>query len=126
MQLRPRISFFWLALGVVLPACGLAGAGDWPRFRGPKGTGIADDKEVPIKWTDQNVLWKTPLPGIGHSSQIVCKGRIFFQSASRDGKEQLGVLDALLRHLLQLCLIHRAAPPPCTDPANTDRGLAAF
>ncbi|MHB1423798.1 MAG: outer membrane protein assembly factor BamB family protein [Gemmataceae bacterium] len=88
MQRRPRISFFWLALSVVLPPCGLAGAGDWPRFRGPNGTGIAPDKDVPIKWTDENVLWKTPLPGIGHSSPIVCKGRIFLQSASRDGKER--------------------------------------
>ena len=36
---------------LLLCLCGLAHAGDWPRFRGPNGTGIAADKDVPVKWT---------------------------------------------------------------------------
>jgi outer membrane protein assembly factor BamB len=79
----------------LLFVCGSVGAGDWPRFRGPNGTGIANDQDVPVKWTDQNVLWKTPLPGIGHSSPIVWKGRIFLQSASEEsGERWLLCLDA--------------------------------
>jgi outer membrane protein assembly factor BamB len=79
---------FWLAFVFLLSLSGLVGAADWPRFRGPNGAGIAVDKDVPVKWTEQNVLWKTPIPGIGHSSPIVCKGRIFLQSASEDGSER--------------------------------------
>lgn len=95
MQPRPRIWRFWLAVIVLLPACGLASAGDWPRFRGPNGAGIADDKDVPVKWTEENILWKTAVPGVGHSSPIVCKGRVFLQSASEDGGERwLLCLDA--------------------------------
>jgi outer membrane protein assembly factor BamB len=95
MQPRHRCCGYWLAIVIVLPACGLAGAGDWPRFRGPNGAGIAADKDVPIKWTEENILWKTPIPGVGHSSPIVCKGRVFLQSASEDsGERWLLCLDA--------------------------------
>jgi outer membrane protein assembly factor BamB len=60
---------------------GTAG-GDWPRFRGPNGTGVASDKDVPVRWTAENVLWKTPIPGQGHSSPVVCASRVFLQSAT--------------------------------------------
>src|SRR5438874_7532775 len=59
-----------------------AGAADWDRFRGPNGTGISDDKNVPVKWAKDNVLWKVELPGKGHSSPIVVKDRIFLASAT--------------------------------------------
>ncbi|HTU91791.1 MAG TPA: PQQ-binding-like beta-propeller repeat protein [Gemmataceae bacterium] len=88
MQPRPCSWRFWLASIVLLPACGLAGGGDWPRFRGPNGAGTAADKDVPVKWTDENILWKTAIPGVGHSSPIVCKGRIFLQSAAEEGGER--------------------------------------
>ena len=60
-------------------------AADWPRFRGPNGTGIAEDKNIPVKWTESNILFKTEIPGKGHSSPIVSKGKIFVQSASNNG-----------------------------------------
>src|ERR1700726_912591 len=66
-----------------------AGAENWPRFRGPNGSGISADKNIPVKWTDKDVLWKTALPGAGHSSPIVWGDRIFLQSASRDAKERV-------------------------------------
>jgi outer membrane protein assembly factor BamB len=69
-----------LALGALV--AGAASAADWPRFRGPNGTGIAADKDVPLKWAADNVLWKTPLPGIGHSSPVIARGHIFLQSAT--------------------------------------------
>jgi outer membrane protein assembly factor BamB len=64
-------------------------AGNWARFRGPNGTGIANDKDVPVRWTaETGIVWKTELPGIGHSSPVVWNDRIFLQTASRDGKER--------------------------------------
>src|SRR6185437_9527330 len=79
---------FLLTLGVLLLLCGVAGASDWPRFRGPNGAGIAADKNVPVKWTTDNILWKTAIPGVGHSSPIVHAGRVYLQSSSTDGKER--------------------------------------
>lgn len=71
-----------------LIAAGAAAAADWPRFRGPNGAGVADDPATPVKWAKTDVLWKTPIPGVGHSSPIVVGDRVFLQSASPDGKQR--------------------------------------
>jgi outer membrane protein assembly factor BamB len=70
-------------------------AGDWPRFRGPNGTGIVD-ADVPLKWSkSENLTWKVKLPGRGNSSPIVIKNHLFIQSATMDGsKRMLICLDA--------------------------------
>jgi len=79
----------FLVLGGLLLLAGLAAAGNWPRFRGPNGTGTVDDKDVPIHWSaDQGVLWKTAIPGKGYSSPIVWGDRLFLQSASADGAQR--------------------------------------
>ena len=71
-----------LLLPVLLSALVLTGA-DWARFRGPNGSGIATDKDVPVKWAERNVLWKTALPGSSHSSPIVVKGKVYLLSATQ-------------------------------------------
>jgi outer membrane protein assembly factor BamB len=85
----------------LLLACGPMVAGEWSRFRGPNGSGIAADKEVPVKWAGDNFLWKTAVPGIGHSSPIVKDGRLFLQSSAEDGKARwLIALDAATGEIL--------------------------
>ncbi|MBL8799013.1 MAG: PQQ-binding-like beta-propeller repeat protein [Planctomycetia bacterium] len=64
-----------------------AGAADWTRFRGPNGTGVAADKNVPVQWNDQNILWKVVLPGGGNSSPIIYGDKLFIQSA--DAKSRM-------------------------------------
>jgi outer membrane protein assembly factor BamB len=58
-------------------------AADWPRFRGPNGSGVADASEAPAELA-QSVVWKVPLPP-GHSSPILSDTRIFL-TALDDGK----------------------------------------
>ncbi len=60
-----------------------AGAADWPGWRGATGEGVAAAGErVPLRWSaTENVKWKTPLPGVGHSSPIVYGRRVFVTSA---------------------------------------------
>lgn len=54
-----------------------AGAGDWPEFRGPDRNGIASGK-APLTWSDtENIKWKTPIPGRGHSSPVVKGDNIY-------------------------------------------------
>ena len=52
-------------------------AGQWGRFRGPNGAGISTATTIPATWTDKDYNWKVPLGGTGHSSPVVCGGRIF-------------------------------------------------
>lgn len=62
---------------------------DWNRFHGPNGTGISKDKNIPVKITEKNILWKVPIPGKGHSSPIVSKGKIIFQTSSNDQTKRI-------------------------------------
>jgi outer membrane protein assembly factor BamB len=67
-----------------LRAKGGDGAGSWPSFRGPHASGIAEQQGLPDTWnvtTGENVLWRTPIPGLAHSSPIVWGDRIFVTSA---------------------------------------------
>jgi len=61
-----------------------AGPGDWPSFRGREASGVSDKQNLPDTWnpaTGENVLWKTPIPGLAHSSPIVWGDTIFVTSA---------------------------------------------
>jgi len=66
------------ALVFALLAGGVTQAGDnWPRFRGPNGTGISDAKTIPAKWSADDYRWKITLPGEGHSSPVVWGEKLF-------------------------------------------------
>jgi outer membrane protein assembly factor BamB len=97
---------------------GTVSAGDWPRFRGPNGTGTADDKTIPVKWTDKSVLWKTEIPGKGHSSPIVSKGKVFLESSSGDGKQRFLICVDVKSGQIDWSK-EMAALPARTHPKNT-------
>src|SRR5215510_13050921 len=45
--------------------------GPWPQFRGPGGSGVADDQKPPVEiGPDKNVKWKVEVPP-GASSPII-------------------------------------------------------
>jgi outer membrane protein assembly factor BamB len=57
---------------------------DWPWWRGPSRNGIAAQQSVPTKFGDrENVVWKSPIPGRGHSSPIVVGDRIFLATSQK-------------------------------------------
>lgn len=60
----------------------------WPRWRGPSGQGVVTDTGYPDTWTETtNVLWKTEVPGRGHSSPIVWDDRIFLTTSRNRGRQ---------------------------------------
>jgi outer membrane protein assembly factor BamB len=61
----------------------------WSRFRGPNGTGVATDMDIPVKFGERSALWKKEIPGLGHSSPVIWGNRLFLQSASKDGRERM-------------------------------------
>jgi outer membrane protein assembly factor BamB len=44
---------------------------DWPSFRGIGGQGLGDGVEAPTTFTPGMAIWKTAIPGLGHSSPII-------------------------------------------------------
>jgi outer membrane protein assembly factor BamB len=64
-------------------------AADWPWWRGPDRNGVADPKQSPpLRWGDDGVLWKVPVPGRGHGSAIVVGDQVFLAAAEPDRQVQ--------------------------------------
>ena len=73
-----------LILGAALALPSGAAAQQWPSFRGPDASGVEAAGQPPLTWdvaAGTNVAWKTPIPGLGHSSPVVWGDRIFVTSA---------------------------------------------
>jgi len=57
---------------------------DWPSFRGPRASGVADGFPTPVSWNveeSKGVLWKIPVPGLGNSSPVVWENRVCLTTA---------------------------------------------
>ncbi len=67
---------------------------NWPSFRGPDGTGVADGQSPPVTWdgkSGEGVRWKTPIPGLGHSCPVVWGDRVFLTTAISSGQPDQSV-----------------------------------
>src|SRR6266496_602932 len=84
--MRRAASMFLIIASAAVVWCGaVVSAQNWPSFRGPAASGVADGKEpTASKWnaaTGENILWKTPVPGVAVSSPIVWGDRVFVSTA---------------------------------------------
>ena len=71
-------------------------AEDWPQFRGPTGQGHSSERGLPFEWSEtRNVVWKTPVPGIGWSSPVVSGGRVWLTTAVDAGNPRTSVSSSL-------------------------------
>ena len=61
-----------------------AAAQNWPSFRGPSASGVADEQNLPVSWDasrGSGIRWKTRIPGLAHSSPIVWRDQVFVTTA---------------------------------------------
>ena len=78
------------ALVFVIAFCATVRAEDWPQWRGPRGDGTSLETGIPTHWSaTENVRWKTPIPGGGHSSPIVSGDRIFLTTCIEDTNQRM-------------------------------------
>ncbi len=65
-------------------------AEEWPGWRGPRGDGTSHETGLPLTWSaTENIRWKTPIPGRGHSSPIIWGERVFVTTCLEDKGERL-------------------------------------
>lgn len=73
---------------ILTTACSLplpgATAGDlFPEWRGAGGQGVTDAANLPVSWSEEdNVAWKTPIPGRGWSTPVIAGGRVWVTTAT--------------------------------------------
>ncbi|MBE7501597.1 MAG: PQQ-binding-like beta-propeller repeat protein [Verrucomicrobiales bacterium] len=70
----------WLAVGMA-GTTGILLAQEWPRFRGPNGSGLGQAAALPAQWAPSDFAWKARLPGTGHSSPVLWGERLVVTAA---------------------------------------------
>lgn len=68
---------------------------NWPSFRGNHASGVADGQNLPDEWDGESlkhIRWKTPIPGLAHSSPVIWGDRLFVTTVVSTEK------DASFRH----------------------------
>lgn len=80
----------FIVTAICLLSLSSATAADWLQWRGPNHNNVAaSGQTIPTRWSSsQNVIWKTPVPGRGHSSPIVVDNLIILTSADEQGQQQ--------------------------------------
>jgi outer membrane protein assembly factor BamB len=67
-------------------------ADNWPGWRGPDGSGVTLETNLPVHWSKtQNVRWKTPLQGAGVSAPVVWGKHIFLTASDGRRNDRLHV-----------------------------------
>lgn len=78
MVVRNRSHF---PLFLVLYFAAVASAGDsWLEWRGD-GQGHGTAKDLPVRWTEDEVGWKTDIPGLGWSTPVIANGKVWLTTA---------------------------------------------
>jgi outer membrane protein assembly factor BamB len=110
---------FLLIVTLSLP---LSAANHWAEFRGPNGTGLALDADLPVQFGEnENVTWKTEIHGWGHSSPVVWDDQIWMTTATEDGLKMSAVcVDANTGKIVyDLLLIENKSVSPDQHAANS-------
>jgi len=119
----------WISAALTISFAGFARADDWPGWRGPRGDGISQESNAPLRWSPtENIVWKTPLPGRGRSSPIVAGDGVFVTAGDdSDQSRRVICLDRLTGKVRWNLAVHRgeagqmhrnnttASSTPCTD-----------
>src|SRR5260370_32136918 len=90
----------FLVMSMVLLCAGFVRAEDWPAWRGPRLDGSSREKNLPLKWSVtkdpqtneerlENIIWRTPITGLGHSSPIVSGHHIFLTTCFITEKKRM-------------------------------------
>ena len=138
--LHVRIVTAVVTFGLV--TAGSAGADDWPRFRGPNGSGVSDSGALPVEFgPEKNLDWAVDV-SFGRSSPAIVGGRVFV-TATDGGSLVIEALDQSSGETLWRQTVERsekaalyhdndsATPSPVADGSSVfvlfhEMGVVAF
>lgn len=90
LAIRPGIAFFeTIQVDTSIPSLEQISK-NWPRFRGPEGSGISAYTNIPDHWdikTGEGILWKTEVPLAGMNSPVVWEDRVFLSGGDPNSLE---------------------------------------
>lgn len=98
-----------LVTGMVVVGSTTLQAADWPGWRGPRGDGISTEVQAPLHWSaTDNIVWKTPVPGVGRSSPIVFGDCVFLTTGDHtDNTRRVLAFDRVSGKMLWNTAVHQ-------------------
>jgi outer membrane protein assembly factor BamB len=60
---------------------------NWTHFRGSGLNGLAVSENIPLKWDDSSIKWKTKIHDSGYSSPVIYNNQVWVTTATSDGRE---------------------------------------
>lgn len=76
---------------ILLASAALAGAENWPQWRGPHSNGSSAESGLPESCDPAAAKWVCPLPGPSHATPVVWDERVFVTSTDPASKGLLGL-----------------------------------
>jgi len=100
---------------------GLPAQAQWPQFRGADGTGISENRGLPLVWSEtKNVRWKTRIHGRAWSSPVILGGQVWLTTATEDGRELFALaIDQESGRILHDLKLFHVEKPQYAHPFNT-------
>jgi outer membrane protein assembly factor BamB len=85
--------FFCLCLLAILFGSGRVCAQEknWTHFRGSNLNAVAESENIPVKWNDSDIKWKTEIHDMGYSSPVIYDNQVWVTTGTPDGKELYAV-----------------------------------
>jgi len=121
--MRPVVIFFLFAALLHADARS-ADQASWPWWRGPSRNGHAANTNPPQRFggsRDESLVWKSPVPGRGHSSPVVDAGQVFLATADESTQTHSVVCFALNSgKKLWQTQVNRGGFPSRNHPKNTE------
>ena len=101
---------------------------NWPRFRGPDGSGFSKYANVPVSWdskTGAGIVWKAAVPAPGFNSPLIWNDRIFLSGGTAE-KREVFAFDTADGHLVWRRAIENVPESPAKQPVLSEQtGYAA-
>jgi len=82
---RSLRSGLFLLGGALLAISQVQAEENFTRFRGETGSGVSPQKGIPTQWSPGDFSFNVLIPGVGHSSPVVWKDKLFVTSATDQG-----------------------------------------
>ena len=132
----PAMVFARLCVAVLILGSSLADASEWTRFRGPNGAGVNEAADIPVEFKEENILFRTKLPGgTGAGSPVIWNDKAFVLSADPEtATRYLVCVDAIKGGILwqkeypsKAHHLHtRSSYASCTPTVDEDRVYVAW
>lgn len=134
--MKPLAASLFLVLSTMASAVAFAGdlpspeeyRANWPRFRGPEGSGVSATANPPVTCdlqTRANIGWIADVPAQGFSSPVVWGDRVFL-SGGDESKREVMAFDATSGKLVWEGIVPKTAGSPQNPPEVPEQcGMAA-